>query len=224
MDWSGAWWVGVLAFGIALLIGAAIYAKRKRSSGLGAAAAQIGFKVYEGPTPFSSSERDGVNLFSRGYGGKWRNMAADNMDVPSAFLFDFSYRFGLRLIASMGYSQNVAAFSAQMTSLPDFQLTPATLLDRLAPKLGLQAIRFESRPKFGKKYWLRANDEISVRALFRDALLDGVMGCDPHAGWSVEKSGRWLFVYRHGKSLAPHALPSFWTSAHKIADLFLTPH
>jgi hypothetical protein len=30
----------------------------------------------------------------------------------------------VRFIASMGYSQSVAAFSTRMTSLPDFQLAP----------------------------------------------------------------------------------------------------
>ncbi len=224
MDWSGIWWVGVLAFGIALLIGTAIYAKRQRRRDLGEAAAHLGLKVYLGPNPFSSEECKGVNLFSRGYGGKWKNMAADKVDNPSAFLFDFAYRFGLRLVASVGYSQNVAAFLAQMTSLPDFQMTPATLLDRLAPKLGLQAIRFESRPKFGKKYWLRGKDEILVKSLFTDGLLDSLATCDPQASWSIEKSGRWLFVYRHGQSSSPHDLPSFFSAAQRIANLFLDPH
>src|SRR5260370_26843743 len=77
MDWYGMWWVGVLAFGIALMIGTAIYAKRQRRSDLGAAATHLGYKVYLGPTPFSPEECKGVNLFSRGYGGKWENMAAD---------------------------------------------------------------------------------------------------------------------------------------------------
>jgi hypothetical protein len=224
MDWSGVWWVGVLAFAFALLTATAIYASRQGRSGLATAAAQLGFKVYLGPNPFSPSERKGVNLFSRGYGGKWKNMVADKVDVPSLFLFDFTYRFGLRLAANVSYSQTVAAFSARMTSLPDFQLTPATFLDRLAPKVGLQAIRVDSRPKFGKKYWLRSKDEILVKALFTGALVDGLLVYDPRTVWSVEKSGGWLFVYRHGKSSAPQALRGFWSSAHTIADLFLTPH
>lgn len=223
MDWSGMWWVGVLVFAIALLIGAVIYANRQRSAGLAVAAAQLGLKAYLGPNPFAS-ERKGVNLFSRGYGGTWRNMLTENADIPSAFLFDFAYRFGLRIIASVRYSQSVAAFSAQMTSVPDFQLTPATSLDRLAPRLGMQAIRIEARPQFAKKYWLRSKDEILAKALFTNLLVDRLMSCDPQGGWSAEKSGGWLFVYRHGKLFAPQALPGFWRSAQTIADLFLRPH
>jgi hypothetical protein len=224
MDWSGPWWLGIIAVGITLLIGTAIYAQRKRRSRLLAAAGQLGFKVYAGPSPFSSVERKGINLFSRGYGGMWKNMAADKVDTPSIFLFDFTYRFGLRFVASVRYSQNVAAFSARMTNLPDFQLTPTTLPDRLAPKLGLQAIRFDSRPKFNEKYWLRSKDDLLVKALFSDALIDGLMAFDPQTRWSVEKSGGWLIVYRHGMLSAPQALRNFWSSAHAIADLFLRPH
>jgi hypothetical protein len=224
MDWSGPWWLGILAVGIALLIGTAIYIRRQRRSGLQAAAEQFGFKPYRGPNPFSPAERKGVNLFSRGYGGKRRNVAADNLDVPSTFLFDFTYRFGLRVIASVSYSQSVAAFSARMTSLPNFQLTPAALPDRLAPKLGLQAIRFDSRPEFNKKHWLRSKDEILVKVLFTDALLDALMGFDQQTRWSVEKSGGWLFVYRHGMLSAPQGLRDFWSSARAIADIFIRPH
>jgi len=214
----------VLGFGLVLLIGAAVYATRSRRSGLSSAAAPLGLKALNGPTPFSAEEKKGFNLFSRGYGGKWTNMFSDNVEAPSALFFDFSYRFGLRFIASRKYYQTVAAFFARLTSLPDFQLTPATALDRIAPKLGLQAIHFESRPQFGKKYWLRASDEIAARALFTDALIDRLSTTDPSAAWYVEKSGRWVLVYRHGKSCAPLGLARFLQNARAMADLFLTPH
>jgi hypothetical protein len=224
MDWSGPWWLVVLGLGLALLIATAVYARRSRSSGFAAAAAQLGFRAFSDPTPFSPEERKGLNLFSRGYGGKWTNMFADNPETPSALFFDFSYRFGLRFVASVGYRQNVAAFSVRLTSLPDFQLTPATALDRIAPKLGLQAIRFESRPEFGRKYWLRATDEIPVRALFTDLFIDHLSTTDPRAAWYVEKTGRWLIIYQHGKSFAPPHLPHFLQASRAMADLFLAPH
>lgn len=172
----------------------------------------------------SAPQQKGFNLFSRGYGEKWINMFADSVEAPSALFFDFSYRFGLRFIASRKYYQSVAAFSARLTSLPDFQLTPATALDRMAPKLGLQAIRFESRLEFGKNYWLRASDEIAARAFFTDAFIDRLSTADPEAAWYVEKNGRWLLVYLHGKSCAPPELARFLQSARAMADLFLTPH
>jgi len=221
MDWSDPWWLLVLGFALALLIGIAVYARRSRRSGFGSAAAQLGFSALNGPSPFSAEERKGFNLFSRGYSRKWTNLLADNPEMPSTLLFDFSYRFGLRIIASVGYNQTVAAFSARLTNLPDFQLTPATSLERMAPKLGLQGLRFESRPEFGRKYWLRAKDEISIRALFTDPFIDRLAATDPQAMWYVEKSGRWLLVYSHGTTYAPQALPGFLGAARATADLFL---
>ncbi len=201
MDWSGPWWLLVLGFGLALLIGLAVYAARTRRSGLSSAAAQLGLNPLLDPDPFSAEEKKGFNLFSRGYGGKWINVFVDNEEVPSTLFFDFSYRFGLRFVASRKYYQSVAAFSARLSSLPDFQLTPATALERVASKLGLQAIQFESRPEFGKKYWLRASDEIAIRALFTDTFIDRLSTTDPRAAWYVEKSGGWLLVYLKRQAL-----------------------
>jgi hypothetical protein len=213
----------VLGIGISLLIGIAVYTRRSRRSGFGSAAARMGFTAFEG-IPFSTDDRKGFNLFSRGYAGRSTNMLADNLEVPSTPLFDFSYRFGLRTIASVGYCQTVAAFSAGLTGLPDFQLTPATALERLAPKMGIQGFRFESRPKFQKRYWLRAKDEVSVRAVFSDAFIDRLAAADPHAQWYVEKSGGWLLVYSHGKTYPPQALAGFLGATRVVADLFLPTH
>jgi hypothetical protein len=224
MAWSGPWWLLVLGFGFALLIGAAVYSNRSRRSSFANTAAQLGLRALGRPNPFTKEERKGFNLFSRGYSAKWTNRFADNPEMPSTLLFDFSYRFGLRLIASVAYRQTVAAFSARLTGLPDFQLTPATSLERVAPKIGLQALCFESRPEFEKRYWLRTSDEIAARALFTDAFIDRLSNADPKAAWYVEKSGRWLLVYLHGKSSAPSQLANFFQSCRTMADLFLTPH
>jgi hypothetical protein len=222
MDWSGPWWLFVLGLGLALLIAAAIYSNRSRRSALASAGAQLGLKTLDGPNPFTAEERKGFNLFSRGYSAKWTDMFADNPEMPSALFFDFRYRFGLRVIASVGYSQTVAAFSARLTGLPDFQLTPATSLERLAPRVGLQAVRFESRPDFAKRYWLRARDEIAARALFTEAFIDRLSIADPQAAWYVEKSGRWLLVYLHGKTCAPSQFADFFQACRTLASLFLT--
>ena len=58
------WWVGVLVFVIALLIGAVIYANRQRSAGLAVAAAQLGLKAYLGPNRSPRSAK--ALIFFRG--------------------------------------------------------------------------------------------------------------------------------------------------------------
>jgi len=151
-------------------------------------------------------------------------MFADRLDSPSTLLFDFGYRFGLPLLAGIRYNQTVAAFSARLTGVTDFQLTPATALDRTAPKLGLQAIRFDSHPDFGQRYWLRADDETAARAFFSSSFLDRLALSDPPANWSVEKAGRWLLVYRHNVVFSPKAILESWQYARGLANLFLEPH
>jgi hypothetical protein len=163
----------------------------------------------------------GFSLFSRGNSRKWENIFSNNAPVITELLFDFGYTFGIPLLASVRYRQTVAAFSARVTNLPDFQLAPATTLDRLAPKIGFQAIQVASRPDFGKRCWLRAEDEIAVRALFSDTFIDRLARADSKTVWYVEKAGQWLLVYRHGMLFAPESLPEFWQDSRAVANLFL---
>ncbi len=220
MDWSSELWIVLLFVGISLVIGVRVYASQSRKKALTAVAARLGLLRLEGKAPFSSEERKGFSLFSRGNGRKWENIFSSNAPVTE-LLFDFGYTFGIPLLASVRYRQTVAAFSARLTNLPDFQMTPATTLDRMAPKVGFQAIQFASRPDFGKRYWIRANDEIAVRALFSDTFIDRMSAADPKTAWYVEKGGQWLLVYRHGVLFAPEALPEFRKVTHEIASLFL---
>ena len=188
---------------------------------LNAVAERLGLARLDGRVPFTSAERKGLSLFSRGNSRKWENIFSNDDAAVTELLFDFSYTFGIPLLANVKYHQTVAAFSSRMTNLPDFQLTPATSLDRLAPKLGFQALQFTLRPDFGKKYWLKGTDEIAVRALFNDTFIDRLTAVDPKAAWFIEKAGQWLIVYRHGVLFAPMVLPEFWQASRGIANLFL---
>jgi len=221
MDWSSELWIVLLFIGISLVVGVRVYANRSRAKALNAVVARLGLFRLDDQAPFSLGERKGFSLFSRGNSRKWENIFSNNAPVITELLFDFGYTFGIPLLASLRYRQTVAAFSARVTNLPDFQMAPATTLDRIAPKLGFQAIQFASRPDFGRKYWLRADDEIAVRALFSDTFIDRLASTDSKTVWYVEKAGQWLLVYRHGLLFAPEALPEFWQASRGIANLFL---
>jgi len=110
-----------------------------------------------------------------------------------------------------------------MTNLPDFELAPATVVDRVAPSLGFQAIQLESRPEFGKQYWLRGPDEIAIRALFSAVLIDRFTTLDVGRRWSIEKGGDWLVVFSWGRIVSTGHLPDFFKASEVIADLFLRP-
>jgi len=136
-------------------------------------------------------------------------------------LFDFRYVFGIPLIASRRYAQTVAAFSVGLTGLPDFQLTPATSLDRMAPRLGFKAIRIERHPEFNKHYCLRGDEDFQIGALFTNQLIDRLASLDRRAEYSIEKGGDWLIVYRHGVLARPASIADFWNFAEQLAELFV---
>jgi hypothetical protein len=139
----------------------------------------------------------------------------------SCFLFDFGYTFGVPLLASRRCYQTVAAFSVRAWNLPDFQLTPATVLDRMAPSLGFKAITPNSRPEFGKRYWLRGREDFRIEAVFADPLIDQLSMLDPDFKYSIEKRGDWLIIYQHGALADARSIAMFWHRAHQLAHLFL---
>jgi len=223
MDWSGEWWVVILGAGLVFIVAGTLYLTRSRAFTFRSAAAQLGFIDLQGLNPFSDEEKKGMNLFSRGSGGKTANMFGDRVASPSLLLFDFAYNFALPPHPSARYNQTVAAFKAPVEGIPDFQMTPATALDGAGPQVGPQAIRFDSHPDFGQRYCLRAGTEAAVRAFFGSSFLDRLMTSDPAADWSVEKAGRWLLVYRHNALFSPKAIPESWQHAQALANLFLEP-
>ena len=214
-DWL---WVVVLALGCVLLIGARLYGARSRKRAFEMAAVPLGL-TNAGTRNDLRTERKKFNLLSRGHSGRWTNLHSDLSG--SCLMFDFSYTFGLPFVASKRYRQTVAAFSTRSVDLPDFQLTPATVLDCWAPALGFKAIKNDLRPEFGKRYWLRGPDEFRVGAVFTEVRIDELKALDPGGHYSIEKGGLWLIVYRHGTLAGDRYLVPFWHSAQRIAGLFL---
>jgi hypothetical protein len=216
-DW---FWIGLLGFGVAVLVGASIYGAHSRRKAFQSAAMSLGLELFLKQRPFTKEESKKFKLFSRGNSGKWVNVWSNQ--PGTRLLFDFRYVFGIPLLAARRYAQTVAAFAAGITGLPDFQLTPATSLDRFAPKLGFKAIRNDRRPEFSKRYWLRSDQEFEVSALFTEALIDQLALLDRRAEYSIEKGGHWVIVYRHGLTVSPVALVDFWKNAERLAALFVT--
>jgi hypothetical protein len=221
MDWSGEWWVLILGPGLVILVGGVLYFTRSRAFRFRSAAAQLDLIALQGLNPISDEDKKGFNLFSRGSGGKMTNLFGDRVDSPSRLLFDFADSFGLPAQDSAKRQQTVAAFAAAKDGIPNFQMTPARALEGAPLISGAPPIRFDSHPDFGRRYALRAGNETAIRALFGHSFLDRLTACDPEAGWSVEKAGRWLLVYRHNQFFAPDAIPESWQRAQALASLFL---
>ncbi|MFZ1916624.1 MAG: hypothetical protein WAU58_03555 [Terriglobales bacterium] len=182
------------------------------------------FIALQGLNPISDEDKTGLNLFSRGSGGKITNLFGDRVNLPSRLLFDFADSFGPSVQPGAKCQQTVAAFAAPTDGIPNFQMISARTLEDAPLISGPQPIRFDSHPDFGRRYALRAGDETAVRAFFNLPFLDRLTASDPEAAWSVEKAGRWLLVYRHNQLFAPDAIPESWQRSQALANLFLDSH
>jgi hypothetical protein len=213
MDWvSPKLWLPIMFVGFALLTVLVIHAQRMRQVEWRQAALPIGFMPFTGNLPFEGSARKSFRLFNRGFtGNKWQNVYSNDVANPSAFLFDFTYTFGIPFVRSKVYRQTVAAFLVGSVNLPDFQLAPFDILDRLAPKMGFQAIEFGSHPEFNRRYWLRSSREAAVRTIFTHRFLD-LLTSYRETAWSVEKAGQWMVFYQQNAIIHGDFMAKFWFS------------
>ena len=223
MDWSGEWWVLILGPGLVILVVGVLYFTRSRAFRFRSAAAQLEFIALQGLNPISDEDKKGFNLFSRGSGGKITNLFGDRVNSPSRLLFDFADNSGSSPQTIAKCQQTVAAFAAP-AGIPSFQMISARALEGAPLSVGPPPIRFDSHPEFDRRYALRADNETAIRAFFDSPFLDRLTAADPESGWSVERTGRWLLVYRHNEFFAPDAIPESWQRAHALANLFLQPH
>jgi hypothetical protein len=220
MDWSGEWWVLILGPGLVILVVGILYFTRSRAFRFRSAAAQLELIALQGLNPISDEDKKELNLFSRGRGGRITNLFGDRVNSPSRLLFDFADSSGPSPQTGTKCQQTVAAFAAPV-GIPNFQMIAARALEGAPLSPGSPPMRFDSHPDLGRRYALRAGDETAIRAFFNLPFLDRLTASDPEAGWSVEKAGRWLLVYRHNEFFAPDAIPESWQRAQALANLFL---
>ncbi len=218
MDWGSPWiWLPVLAIGIGLVVWIRIYSSRSRKRDFLANAAALGFRPALKGKPLSPTERRLIPLFRSGNSAKFRYV----MKHPSgALLFDYQYRFGLPLIASVIYYQTVAALPVPHDGIPDFCLSPATSVDRVGMKLGISNVAVESVPEFSSRYYLRGRDSAAIASLFTDIGPEW-MRIDAGGNLFVEKGGHWLVVYERARVVLPQFFEAFLQEGSAIADLIM---
>jgi hypothetical protein len=150
----------------------------------------------------------------------------NGMDVV---LFDYSYTtqhavgrgFELKPIGLLRsysrYDQSVAAICLREKVLPQFEMRPESLVQKVAASMGMQDINFESHLEFSKHYVLRGKSEKAVRDVFTFQVLSYF---NQAPGWSLEANGEWLVCYRQNRLLAPDKLETFVEETTRIARLF----
>jgi hypothetical protein len=187
-----------------------ILSSRKRRKALEALAYSVGLS-------FRKSDRLDIGdaKFSIGFHGRRvRNVISGHLDDANIWLFSYDIpgagQYG-------GQSERtVALFSSESIYLPDFDLQPESIGDKIKSTFGYQDIDFESHSQFSFSYLLRGEAEYAIRRIFTDEVLTFFSN---HTGLYVEARGNKLIYYR-GKRVKTRDMPSFLDEGKTIFDLF----
>lgn len=104
--------------------------------------------------------------------------------------------------------------------VPDFELRPENVLDKVGSWLGWHDIDFDHRPEFSRRYCLEGQDENTIRAFFHDRVFN-VFESDTDDFVVLGRGGDSLLIYRPlSRYEKVEELEAFRDSALAIAATF----
>jgi hypothetical protein len=219
----GEFGVGVSAvvFGLAWLVSLAIWAnwfmERKRMLAMLETCKMMNFAFTEALAKKRLPDLGEFALFKRGHSHQARNLMAGQIGDANVLLFDYRYTTGHGK-SQQSHQQTVVLLPGGAARLPDFQLTPATFMDKLGKLFGAKSIEFPDTPEFSR-YRLTGQDE-TVRPLFTNTVR-AYFTSNP--GWVMESCDEDMLLYRNGKRCKPDACPELVATALTIRNLFVPP-
>jgi len=110
-------------------------------------------------------------LFRGGFQKNIRNLMTGTTEGVETLVFDF-FRHSIPSTSDSAARYLVAVFTQWTWAIPDFRISPSTMLDTLKALMGFSQITFESRPEVSIHYTLHGPDEAAIRALFRPEALE----------------------------------------------------
>jgi len=138
-----------------------------------------------------------------------------------ASLFDYSFMVSDGR-NSRTFAQTVATFSKSGVLLPEFEMRPEGIMQKLGEMFVHKNITFDSHPGFSRHYQLRSSEEDKTRELFGPDLLAFLEGLDPKKKWRLEGGAETLIVYRMGKRVKPNEFRTFLEETSSLASSFLS--
>jgi hypothetical protein len=156
------------------------------------------------------------HLFSQGRSKKIANILTGTYHHLPVKILDYSY------IISSGENsstkkQTVLIIESSSSALPDFELRPENLLDKIGAALGHNDIDIPSYPQFSKTYLLKGRDETAIRSVFTDGV---ALYFSQNPGLCVAfNQGQFIF-YRAARLVNPIDLSTFLQQGYDIYRLF----
>tara|TARA_A100001037_G_scaffold292775_1_gene308524 strand:- start:508 stop:1179 length:672 start_codon:yes stop_codon:yes gene_type:complete len=157
------------------------------------------------------------HLFSKGWSRKIKNLMEGEAHKVELAIFDYQYTThgGQH---PQTHRQSLLFIRSPKLNLPDFSLRPENVFHKIGSAFGDKDIDFETHPIFSKSYLLRGDNEVTIRGLFNNELLNFIQS---QQKISIEGSGDQLIFYRHKNRLKPEEVESFMEEGFQVLDQFL---
>jgi hypothetical protein len=189
---------GLLAIGVVLLIiWSEVRRQRLRTEAFEKVAGDMGFEFFPTGKEGFWGDLSMFHLFQQGHSKQFRNLMRGAAMGLQVCIFDYQFTTGSGKHA-VRWRQTAIGFRSPDLDLTHFGLRPQGFWQRLGQWLGYQDIDFKSHEQFSRQYVLRGSDEVGVRKLFREPLLDYFT---EHAGMNVEGHGDRLLVYWQARQM-----------------------
>ncbi|MGE0555006.1 MAG: hypothetical protein AB7R55_16365 [Gemmatimonadales bacterium] len=183
-------------------------AEDRRDAELGAAAAALGFEPDPGGEEDLAREVKAFETFDHGSDGNVRRLHRARTAGLDVALFDYETMAGDELVRWSALRLQSPAFD-----LPAFQVRRKGWGGRIAALLGGE-IPFPNRPSFSKRYRVTGDDEVAIRRLFHDGVLDRLEREEP---LELESAGDALLIHRD--RITPAELPALVRGGVEVARL-----
>ena len=218
-------WLPFVAGAIVLAIAIAVIKsilERRRKAALTAIALQMGFN-YEGEAWSNPEQAPHLEtpIFNKGRSREFSNIMTGSTAGFRTSLFDYRFVVGGGK-SSQTYSQTIASFTNPGISMPEFELQPEGIMQKIGDVFVHKDIDFDSHPEFSRRLQLRSPEEGKTRELFTPTLLTFLEGLEPSKKWRLEGVKKTLLIYRSKKRVKPEEFRAFLEETSAIATQFFS--
>ena len=173
------------------------------------------FLIRARGTDVQIADMNAFHLFQIGRAKTIKNFMQGAAQGLTISLFDYSYVIGSGKHQQTIVQSVFVALRAEMR-LPSFSVRPKSFWDRIGHWFGTKDIEFESNAAFTKACLVKGSDEVAIRAVFTDPLLDYLAA---HPNVQLEGNGERLMFYR-GARVKPEQIREFMAEGFAVLGLF----
>nr|WP_086938482.1 hypothetical protein [Thaumasiovibrio occultus] len=116
------------------------------------------------------------------------------------------------------YHQTILSIDCIDLDLPNFELKPESILEKVGQMFGFQDFDFTSYPKFSREYLLMGDNEQDVRALFSH---DVLRFFEENRGVSIQKLNGNIIFYIPGRMCSADDIQDFYRQGIQALSWFL---